>query len=183
MQSNASTQPLYVVSMGKFSALFLLTLGFYSFYWFYKHWDLIGKHEQRSTLPILRAVLNVFFFPGFCAKLRELEAQRQQQYHWNPQSIALTFISLQILSVIIGMNVHNENLHVAWLLCEFPILLGDYYCLYKCQLVANRVCDDPFGKQNSTLTPTNHIWIIAGIILIFERFHTLYLLISGQISL
>lgn len=183
MQSNAQTPPLYVVSMGKFSALFLLTLGFYSFYWFYKHWQLIGQHEQRSTLPVLRSAFNVFFFPSFCNKLRELELKQQQGYSWSPQAIALTFITLQIISVIIGMNVHNENLHVAWLLCEFPILLGDYYCLYKCQLVANRICHDPFGQQNSRLTPTNHVWIIAGIILILERIHTLYLLISGQISL
>lgn len=67
-----TTQPFYVVSMGKFSALFIATMGLYSLYWFYKHWSLLGAAQQKSKQPILRTVLNVVFMPALCKELANI---------------------------------------------------------------------------------------------------------------
>ncbi|HEY7771655.1 MAG TPA: hypothetical protein VIC26_00630 [Marinagarivorans sp.] len=169
--------------MGKFSALFIGTMGLYQFYWFYKHWQLLGKAQQRSTQPILRSIFHVFFIPFLCTELAKAEREKGQQYRWNPQAVSLGFIVLQIISVLISYYVYQDALAVEWLAMQFPLLFGHFYYLYKFQLVANRVSDDPFGKANTKLTAANHAWIIFGIIHWLDQVRTLYLLVSGQISL
>lgn len=183
MDQAQAKNPFYVVSMGKFSALFIGTMGLYQFYWFYKHWQLLGAVQQRNTLPIVRSIFHVFFIPFLCTELAKAEKKQGQSYPWNPQGLALGFIALQIISVVISLAVFQEKIGVGWLVWQFPLLFGHYYYLYRFQLVANRVCQDPYGKANQKLTPLNHAWIIFGIIHWLDQIRTLYLLVSGQISL
>lgn len=175
--------PFYVVSMGKFSALFIGTMGLYQFYWFYKHWQLLGVAQERNTLPIARSLFHVFFISFLCTELAETEKKQGQHYKWNPQGLALGFIALQIIGVLVSIAVFQDKIGVGWLILQFPILFGHYYYLYRFQLVANRVCQDPFGKANAKLTPINHAWMIFGIIHWLDQIRTLYLLVSGQVSL
>lgn len=178
-----TTQPFYVVSMGKFSALFIATMGLYSLYWFYKHWSLLGAAQQKSTQPILRTVLNVVFMPALCKELANIEKTQEQQYNWNPQSLALGYIVLQVISVLISLGVYEEKISIYLALIQIPLLFGHYLYLYKFQLVANRVCGDAFGKANNTFSIHNHIWIVFGIVLWIDEIRRLYLLISGQATL
>lgn len=183
MQSSTPQKPFYVVSMGKFSALFIATMGLYSIYWFYKHWHVLGAVQQKNTQPILRTVFNVVFMPALCKALHNAEKEKGQHYNWNPQALALGYIALQIISVAISFAVHDEKISINWALIQIPLLFGHFLYLYKFQLVANRVCDDPFGKTNSTFSIHNHIWIVFGIVLWIDEIRRLYLLITGQITL
>jgi hypothetical protein len=169
--------------MSKFSALFIATLGLYSFYWFYKHWQLLGRSQDRNLLPILRAIFPLFFISSLCNELAKAERQKDQHYRWNPQALAVSFIVLQVIAFVLYFLAYNQKIAPGWHALQFLIFFGYYYLLYKFQLVANRVCDDPFGSQNSTYSFTNHAWIVFGIIHWLDQLRTLYLLITGQISL
>ena len=180
MQNTQKPTPFYVVSMGKFTALYLCTMGLYGFYWFFKNWQLLGEHQQKKNMPIFRAIFHIFFFPGLCQELSKEEKKHAQQYRWNPAAVGFGFIILEVISVCISYLVLQEQLHSTWLVVQYPILLGHYYFLYKFQLVANRVCNDPFGHSNSNLSMINHGWIIFGIMQWFRHAYVLYSMTSGE---
>ncbi|BCD99494.1 hypothetical protein [Marinagarivorans cellulosilyticus] len=180
MDQASAKAPFYVVSMGKFSALFISTMGLYQLYWFYKHWQLLGAAQERNTLPFLRAIFDIFFITFLCKEIAEEEKKQGQNYRWNPQAVALGFIAINIISFIIRNAVIEKAIGQSWLMLLLPLFFGNYYYLYKIQLVANRVCHDPFGHANSTITPINHAWVIFGML---SWSVNLYLLVSGQISL
>ncbi len=183
MQSSVPQKPFYVVSMGKFSALFIATMGLYSLYWFYRHWRLIGEAQHKNTQPFLRTLLNVVFIPALCTELANAEKAKAQSYAWNPRALALGYITLQVISVAAGFAVSKGHISIYWALIQIPLLFGHYLYLYKFQLVANRVCDDPFGKSNSHFNIHNHIWIVFGVVLWLDEIYRLYLLLTGQITL
>lgn len=158
------TTPLYVVSMGKFSALYLATMGLYGFYWTYKHWELLGEHQNRTTLPFLRSLLHVVFIPMLAFDLRKFEQEQGKPYPWNPMQVSVVFIISQLITAWVITGIYQGSFGDGWNLIQLPYLFFTYYVLYKMQLVANRLCEDPFGKVNAKFTPINHAWIIYGIV-------------------
>lgn len=254
MQSSAKN-PFYVVSMGKFTALFIGTMGLYGLYWFYQNWYLldtalkaqgsspaaspteteptseqdkpldeqtkpssqepeqaesasnntqVNTHHassppQDNTNPepqnatptdfavaakaALRSIFNFIFIPSLCMALAKQERLKGQQYRWNPLSVAMGYIAFQVMSVSFGLAVSREVLSIHWILIQIPLLFGHYVYLYKFQLVANRVCDDPYGKSNHSFSINNHIWIVFGIVLWIDEIRRIYLLLTGQMSL
>lgn len=181
MHENSKPTPFYIVSMSKFTALYLGTMGLYGLYWFYKNWQLLGQHQQRNYTPALRALFHVIFFPSLCNKLVLHEKSVGQHYHWNPTYIGFGFVFLEVTSVILSYLYFQDQIAAGWLLLQYPILVGNYYFLYKFQLVANRVSEDPYGKGNQQLTPINHAWIIFGILHWLRQGYILYAILTGQL--
>ncbi|MDZ7922577.1 MAG: hypothetical protein U5M23_00660 [Marinagarivorans sp.] len=166
--------------MGKFTVLFLATLGYYSIYWFYKNWSQIGKYQDRNTYPILRAAFSIFFVPQLSKELTTYQQQSQRTYHWKPAVFVLGYIGLVMLSLPLSFALVNKSISLGWVWLQMPVLVIQYYLTYQFQLVANHACADPFGKENEKFTPANHAWIIVGMVLWFDQLKLLYLVSTGQ---
>ena len=166
--------------MGKFTVLFLATLGYYSIYWFYKNWAQIGQYQARSTYPVLRAAFSIFFIPLLCKELTQYQQQSQRSYHWKPNVFVFGYIGLALLSLPLSFALANKSISLGWVWLQLPIIAIQYYLTYQFQLVANHACADPFGKANEKFTLANHAWIIVGMLLWFDQIKLLYLISTGQ---
>lgn len=54
--------PLFAVGVRKLVVMYVLTLGLYQLYWFYKHWSTIRVNDGEDIWPIPRALFAFFFF-------------------------------------------------------------------------------------------------------------------------
>ena len=183
MQTPNSSHPFYVVSMGKFTVLFLATLGNYSLYWFYKNWVYIGQHQQRNTYPLLRTVFFIFFIPQLCYELAKYQTTQNQSYPWSPAFVSGGYIASSLCVLFTTMGVTQGHLSGGWLWLQFPAVFFQYYLVYKFQLVANRACADAFGKTNAQFSILNHVWITVGIFFWFDQLRIVYLVSTGQLDL
>lgn len=51
----------YVVSIKKFTILFMATFGFYSIYWFYRNWKMSKAKYRDDIWPVARGIFSIFF--------------------------------------------------------------------------------------------------------------------------
>lgn len=51
----------YVVSIRKFTILFFMTLGLYTIYWFYSHWNEYKLYSGKKIWPAPRSIFSIFF--------------------------------------------------------------------------------------------------------------------------
>lgn len=180
------TPAFYTVSMGKFSWLYFASQGVFGSLWFYQHW--LHQLQQQQTAaanqppshPLLlhgaalfRALFAVFFVYDLLQRLQRHEHSLQQHYPWNPKALSFVFIGTQILHAYTSIMLSKANASPLWLILTGFIFLINYYLLYKVQLVANRVNQDPFGKTNATLTPINVGFMAAGFYLWLNLFYNL----------
>lgn len=180
--NNSQEPPFYVVSMGKFSALFIATLGNYVLYWFYKNWSLIGKRQQRNTYPILRAIFFIFFIPQLCKEFANYQKSCDQTPRWNLNIFSIGYIGSTLASVTLSYWILTETFGLAILWLQFPIFFFQFYLTYQFQLAVNYSLGDPFGKVNQKFSMVNHIWIVVGLLLWFDKFKILYLISTGQVD-
>ena len=59
--SSGIQAPFFAVSVTKFAAMSICTLGIYELYWFYKNWRLFKEREKLDIWPFWRAFFAFFF--------------------------------------------------------------------------------------------------------------------------
>ena len=180
MQTPLQAQ-FYVVSMRKFTLLLLGTWGMYSVYWFYRMFRTVGAVEQREVLPVLRALLSIFFAHRLFAFLYRQEQKVEAPVAWQPNRLAWIYIFSNVAQgVLYGyQDVLSPLLFVVLFIVT---LLAAFYSLYQVQLAVNRIADDPFGKTNQDLDVTNKLWLLFGTFYWLNILITVYLLETGQIK-
>lgn len=52
----------YPVSVPKFLFMWIMTVGMYSLYWFYKNYAYIKRRDGSSIMPIARSIFNIFWY-------------------------------------------------------------------------------------------------------------------------
>ena len=52
----------YPVSVPKFLFMWIMTLGFYGVYWFYKNYSYIKRRDGTSIMPAARGIFNIFWY-------------------------------------------------------------------------------------------------------------------------
>jgi hypothetical protein len=57
----------------KMVVMCMVTMQFYSVYWFYKQWKLVREREQSSIIPALRALFGIFFVYALCTRVHASE--------------------------------------------------------------------------------------------------------------
>lgn len=162
---DVSDAPFYIVSSPKMLILFFATAGWYTFYWFWRHWSCYKARTNHDIWPVPRAFFSIFT----AHTLNELIASRikknKVRHVWSPGFWA----SLYVLAAI-------EQ--------PFAILLARYYlsptsflvvnvigvalaglALLQAQRAANRACGDTAGATNRRITPFNALWIVIGMAL------------------
>lgn len=180
MQPNQQN-PLYLVSMGKFTLMFFCTLGYYKYYWFFRNWKAIELELGRPLFPAIRSIASPFFISSLLRHIGSRQQAKQVEYQWQPEFLSWFYIITLALEFVLQMQIiFNEG---SFLLLQSIGVLSmflNYYVLYKVQLVCNRVEDDPFGKANSQLTFPNKLWLVFGAYLWIKTISDVYLVTIGE---
>ena len=162
LTENSGETEFYVVSQQKFLILYIATLGLYSFYWFYKHWQQYKIRHQESMWPIMRAIFQIFFTHSLFENFRVRLMDKKLTYAWAPGVLATIYVVIILTeSVANRMSIKGIGLpltdYLGFLL--FPLQI---WILYKAQGAANVACECPKGEKNSLLTAANYFWIVVG---------------------
>lgn len=95
------TDTLYFpVSAPKLIAMWVLTFGLYSIYWFYKNFKYIKENEKNSSMPIARGIFNYFWYYSLWKALTKDSNERFARSHLPNIAVAVLF-SLMFLALII----------------------------------------------------------------------------------
>jgi len=154
----------YVVSLRKLAILYLATFTLYTFYWFYKHWDMYkGRHPAASRFGttiwlVPRAVFPMFFTHSLFFKIRAAGRQLPGAAHWHAGWYATFAVVWMLLSEVIDSLIGGTAGDLVSIGAVFPLLLP----LLAAQRMANRACGDAQGASNDALTKANKIWIAIG---------------------
>lgn len=178
-----STAPkYYVVSMGKFSALYFGTMGLYALYWFYRGFKVMEQSRGRATFPVLRAILAIFFVHGLFRFLYQAQREKGDDYPWNPVQLAWLFVAIGVMHLFLLMLFDAQQAGcILRIFASLSLLMVQFYILYKVQLVVNRLAGDSFGKENTRMDFSNQLWMAFGIFLWINTLFTCYLDLTGQL--
>lgn len=163
-ETTAQTKKLefYVVSPKKFLLLFIGTFSLYSFYWFYKNWDLYKKSTDEEMWPIMRAIFSIFFVHSLFELIANKYREQTKEKFISVSYLATIYVILTILSRISDKLSDNEILIPFTYYISFLSLPVIGAIFYKVQLLINTACDIPNGNSNNKLTPLNYMWLILG---------------------
>lgn len=120
----------YVVSVGKFLLLSIVTFGLYPIYWFAKNWILIKDQEKANIHPIARAIFSVFFFSELAGKV--LKSAKEKGYDSSYSSFLLA-ISYFVLNFLFRLPGNYWLLGLSSLLPFIPVLEAILYNNQKLQ--------------------------------------------------
>ncbi|MCF2859502.1 hypothetical protein L1286_18610 [Pseudoalteromonas sp. SMS1] len=171
----------YIVSARKFWTLNIMTFGFYSVYWFYKHWREYKKSTGDDIWPIVRGLFSIFFAHSLFSSM---EVQYEKTQSTPPNGIihyATVFVVFSILGNVGGRLADNEIGIPYTIYSMYITLLISSFCLHKAQTVANFACGDPTGSNNDRFTLLNFIWIFIGLAFWMLMIIGTFALVTGQV--
>ncbi len=155
----SAVSPLFVTSIRKMALLYLLTLGLYSVYWFYKHWDIQKRLHGAPVMPAPRSLFHIFFTHSLFARIAEsYEAATGKPWHSrNMASLyVLASVASQILDKVSGKAEGISLLDVA----SLAILPLTLLPLCIAQKHANIAAHDAQGQGNQRLSLLNWLFIL-----------------------
>ena len=154
----------YIVSVKKFSVLYLATMGFYQLYWFYKNWSLFRSATKEDIWPAPRAIFSIFFVHSLLRHVYEKIVGAGKTIEVNPQSYATLLVVLLVISNGLERaaqkSIGSPYTDIASIAMVFPI----FFQLRKAQIAINLACDDTDGASNKEFTTVNKMWITLGLI-------------------
>jgi hypothetical protein len=154
----------YVVSRRKLAILYLSTFTLYTFYWFYKNWDLYkGRHPEASKFgttiwPVPRAVFPMFFTHSLFAKVKAYGHGLPQLARWRSGWHATFAVAWMLLSEVVDSLIGGLLGDLVSIVAILPLL----FFLLHAQGMINAACGDAQGLGNERLTRANKIWIAVG---------------------
>jgi hypothetical protein len=158
----------YVVAAPKFLLLALVTTSQYNLYWFFTNWRRHGEATDQRTLPLLRALLPIFFVHRLFGLIAPA---RSSAYSWHPGEMA----TLYVICAVGSRLLHHLGPYVAtrlgatavipWLEHGSTLLgLCQLYPIFSAQRAANAAAGDPQGSSNSRLNAINYIFLALGVV-------------------
>jgi hypothetical protein len=153
----------YVVAPVKCMALFIATLGLYSFYWFWRHWSLYKRRYAPGIWPVPRAIFQVFFTHSLFGKIDVRLKQVDPRYRWSPSALAWLFVIFMVLANLLDRLVRTGLGSPVTDIVSLSTMLPMCYALLQAQKAANAACGDPKGAANAQFTPINYVWLILGL--------------------
>ncbi|KZN39741.1 hypothetical protein N474_14975 [Pseudoalteromonas luteoviolacea CPMOR-2] len=154
----------YIVSPRKFWTLNIMTFGFYSVYWFFKHWQEYKKSTGEDLWPIARGIFSIFFAHSLFSLM---ETKYEIQHKAKPSRIfhyATLFVVASILGNI-GSRLADNEIGLPYTMYSMYItLIISSFCLHKAQSLINLASADPNGNKNDRFTLLNFVWIFIGLV-------------------
>lgn len=140
----------------------IMTMGYYSLYWFYKNWQQHKLHHETSSWPVMRAIFSVFFTHSLFRAVNERLENNKSSFIWLSEAFATTYVvAVVVARVCERMSAKEIGSPVTDLLALALVpLIG--FCMYKAQIAINHACNDIEGESNSKFTAQNIIWMVLG---------------------
>lgn len=168
--TNAHRQIFYVVSVKKFSILYVATLGLYGLYWFYKNWACYKSQwarddpDREDPWPIARAIFAVFFVHSLFTEVKILGRDKPTVDAWesgkHATQLVVLMIAAQLMDRLASRDIGTPYTDLLALIILVPILLLSAIAQEK----INVSCNDPLGDSNNRFTAANYTWIALGAI-------------------
>jgi len=159
-----ASERFYVVSMKKFTVLFLATLGLYGLFWFYKHWQIIKDTQERKIWPVPRAIFSIFFAHALFREFEEAASEKTDT-KWNSGAWATSYVIFNVCSTVLDRlstrEIGSPGTDVLSILVLFPM----WQAVYQAQKRANLACGDPEGHSNARFSGLNMLFIVLGSVL------------------
>lgn len=154
----------YVVSIKKFSVLFIATMGIYLVYWFYKNWSNYKKATNDSIWPVARAIFSIFFVHSLFEQVSYRKEKQDRDTEWDYKAGATMIVVLMIVQRLLDRfsmkEIGSPFTDIGSILAAF--LMMPFFI--KAQRMINLSEGDPHGEANKHFTAANIIWIILGVI-------------------
>jgi hypothetical protein len=150
----------FVVSVAKLIILDVLTMSFYSLYWFYKHWQQLRRTQGLRVNPLARAFFSIFYVHRLFRYIDHGAAdQAGVPAAWNANSHATLFIVLSLAGALLG-RVGGAG--VGMLIISSAIGIATVLPLAAAQKQANLASGDAEGRSNSRFHAGSVIALILG---------------------
>ncbi|PTQ70039.1 hypothetical protein [Pseudomonas sp. GV071] len=154
--------PFFVVSLRKVCLLFLLTFGWYSFYWSFKHWYTQRRSAGEPVTPLWRSIFYLFFTHSLFGLINKRLAARELPY-WRYAAAPHVFVGLAVVIWLINLLAYgDERTMVVALLPVMALLIVRVLALMAIQRQANLASGDPSGASNSGLSGWTSVFIVVG---------------------
>ena len=170
----------YVISLKKFLILFLGTFGFYTLYWFFKHWSEYKKSTKEEMWPVMRCIFVIFFAHSLFSLFEFRYKNKTGEYPKSINHLATTFVVVTIVCHILSKL--SENGYGVPFTFYFSLLVLPISCwiLYKAQSLANFSGNDVHGSSNNKLNFLNYIWLALGFVFWLLILFVTYSMSIGQ---
>lgn len=162
VREEAVAADFYVVSKRKFYTLFIMTLGLYQVYWYYRNWKLYRRATGEKVLPVMRAIFAVFFVHGLFRRVQAGLRGTGKSFEWNPTALAWWVVGLMLVSEVVD-RLSGWEIGAPYTDALGLALIPTLACaLVKGQAAINACCGDPTGTSNDCFTLANCAWIVLG---------------------
>ncbi|WP_428033414.1 hypothetical protein [Amphritea sp.] len=153
----------YIVKPSKYLILSIATMGLYSLYWFYMHWQQYRTSTGEKVWPVPRALFAIFFTHSLFKKFDLSLKERGADFQWSPGTLATIYVITAVVTQVFDSLSSKEIGSPYTDLLSLALLPVTIWALYRAQCAANIASGDPQGESNATITVWNFIWILLGI--------------------
>lgn len=156
----ATATPLFSVGLTKLIVMNIATLGIYSIYWQYKHWQIIKEREDSEILPLLRAIFAPIYYYFLLGKINKAAEECGSKARSPQITLTLVYVLLFLSNIFIGSISLELDLlvwFVQFAMVPFLVMLP--------QSVAEKVNKRsiPNYKVNARFSELNWLAIVLGI--------------------
>ncbi|MDE1165016.1 MAG: hypothetical protein PW845_06390 [Pseudomonas sp.] len=160
------TRPqFYVVSAGKFFALFVLSLGLYQVYWSYRNWRLYKASTGAPVWPLMRGLFPIFFVHALYRHADDSLKARGLDYPGRPMFWATAFVAVSLFSSLLDALVKRNIGYPLTDIASLGFLFIQALVVYKGQQLINFAADDPVGYGNSRMQLLNYLCVVPGVLI------------------
>lgn len=152
----------YVVSPTKLALLFTATLGLYSVYWFYKHWQHQKLVASPRIWPWARAIFSVFYVSALFKQLDWDTRSVGRAHTWNPTANAAIFIVINVTARVLDKLSGLGGGSIGLAVVALALPLFSVFPLLTAQRVVNQSVGDPQGLGNSRLGGGGVVVLLVG---------------------
>jgi len=167
--SNGSESEIkfFPVSEGKLTTLYILSLGFYGVYWFYKNWELQQPLMDKKIYPFWRAIFSIFFTHSLFRRINEQANVIEKKHRFNANNLATFFVATILVSHLLDrMSSHSASPTMmpnsTVIITSLILLCLSVYPMIKVQATVNRINGDMLGYLNHKYSLWNMILIVVG---------------------
>jgi hypothetical protein len=109
-QCIAKNLPCHPINTKKFLILQCMTLGVYSFYWWYRNWICLDTHNDKTTSrDFLLILCKTFCSPIFCYQFFHTISctarNYKTPYHWDPFILSLVYTTCHIILALSWLDI------------------------------------------------------------------------------
>jgi len=160
----------FPVSEGKLMTLYIVSLGLYGVYWFYKNWQLQAPLMEKKIYPFWRAIFSIFFTHSLFRRINAQASGLEKKHRFNANALATFFVAAIVISHILDnlsthSNVLEGMMNSTVIITSIALLCLSVYPMLKVQATANRINGDMLGYLNHKYSAWNYALIVFGVFL------------------